>query len=117
MIINWITIRVKDYEKSKDFYGNFLGLHLENEFSPNGEMKIVFYSADNGMQIELILSNDTEYSNQGVSIGICAMEYEELLEKARAQKMLASEPTIIGGHMECFFLTDPNGVGIQIIKA
>ena len=118
MTINWITIQVADFEKSKEFYSDYLGMKVEKEFSPNELMSIVFFEADNGMKIELIYSMDSkeELTNNGISFGVCVSNYDELLQKARERKIITSEPAIMGGHMECFFVNDPNGVGVQIIK-
>lgn len=119
MIINWITIKVKNFEKSKEFYRDFLGMKEEKEFSPNDSMVIAFFTADNGMKIELIYDKNSKLEaceNNNISIGVCSSNYNDLLKKARESKIITAEPVILGGHMECFFVKDPNGIGIQIIK-
>lgn len=119
MIINWITIKVKDFEKSKNFYRDFLGMKEEEEFSPNDSMVIAFFTADNGMKIELIYDKNSKLDaceNSNISIGICSSNYDDLLKKSRESNIIYGEPVILGGHMECFFVNDPNGVGVQIIK-
>ena len=119
MIINWITIKVKDFKKSKEFYRDFLGMKEEEEFSPNDSMVIAFFTADNGMKIELIYDKNSKLDaceNSNISIGICSSNYDNLLKKSRESKIISGEPVILGGHMECFFVNDPNGVGVQIIK-
>lgn len=60
MIINWITIKVKDFEKSKEFYRDF--------------------------------------------------------KQSRERKIILGEPVILGENMECFFVKDPNGIGVQIMR-
>ena len=119
MTIQWITIMVEDLEKSKEFYGEYLGLTLNNAFSPDETTSIVFYEAENKMQIELIKNKNLADGTHaaGVSIGIATKRYEELLAIARKRKLITVEPQILGGHLECFFVKDPNNVGIQIIKA
>ncbi len=47
MKIRWVTIKVKNLEKSKAFYEDYLGLELVRLFSPNAEMNIVFYTDKN----------------------------------------------------------------------
>lgn len=119
MIINWITIKVKDFQKSKEFYGDFLGMKVEKEFSPRESMYIAFFVAENGMKIELIYDENLKLensNNSNISIGICSSNYDNLLKKSRESKIISGEPVILGGHMECFFVNDPNGVGVQIIK-
>lgn len=116
MIIQWVTLKVRDFEESKRFYGEYLKLKLENEFSPAPEMKIAFFGAENGVQIELIHDPQASCSNTGVSIGIGTENYDSLLEEARKREILSAEPAVLGGYLECFFVADPNGVQIQIIK-
>ncbi len=86
MIINWITIRVNDFAKSKAFYKEYLGMKAQNEFSPNEFMNIAFFEANNGMKVELIynknMSAETE-SNSGISLGMFSSEYDKLLQLAR----------------------------------
>ena len=119
MIINWITIKVNDFEKSKEFYRDFLGMKAEKEFSPNGDMSIAFFVADNGVKIELIYDKNFKLespSNSSISIGICPLNYDEILQKSHEKNMIYSGPIVLGGNMECFFVKDPNGVGVQVIK-
>lgn len=81
-------------------------------------MKIVFYADKNGMQIELIedLTNkNTSWNSNAVSIGIQYDNYDELLELARDMNILESGPIDLG-EIECFYVSDPNNVMIQVIK-
>ncbi len=119
MIINWFTIRVNDFEQSKEFYRDYLGMQVENEFSPDKSTSIVFFSADSDTKIELIHNKDFKVEktqNSSVSIGLTVQNYDELLEEARNRNIIAQEPALLGGHLLCFFVQDPNGVRIQIIK-
>ncbi|CEO26384.1 VOC family protein [Paraclostridium sordellii] len=119
MVINWVTIKVDNYEKSKEFYRDFLGMKPDQEFSPNESMTIAFFEADNGMKIELIHDKNLKLEfplNNGISIGICPINYDEILQKSQEKNIITSGPLVLGGSKECFFVNDPNGVGIQIIK-
>lgn len=118
MTIQWITIQVSDNENSLSFYRDYLGLKVESSFSPNEGMEITFLKADNGMAVELIRHKGRELppaDSSAVSIGMRTEAYEELLARARDMGILKGEPVKLGG-MDCFFVQDPNGVGIQLIK-
>lgn len=118
MKIQWITLNVKDMVRSKAFYEEFLGLPCVRSFSPGHGMQIAFFQADNGMQIELMEAPELPYRHiQGVSIGIETTNYAELLEKAKQAGILHGEPQLLGGKLECFFILDPDGMGIQLIKS
>ena len=118
MTINWITIKVNNLEKSKKFYRDFLEMKVEREFSVNN-MDITFFSANNGTKIELIYDKNLQVkylSNNNISIGICSSNYDEMLHNFKQKNMIFNGPLILGDNMECFFVNDPNGVAIQIIK-
>lgn len=119
MQIPWITIHVTDLNRSKHFYTDFLGLSVEREFSPSQNMTIVFFATDGGTKIELIRDTAHEAAAQtssAVSIGFMPDDYAALLRSAREQGIVTVEPVKLGGNLECFFVNDPDGVGIQIIK-
>lgn len=115
MNVQWITIQTGEFEASKAFYRDTLGMTPKKEFSPGPGTQIAFFAAENGFQVELIASSNTAANNSGLSIGITVEDYRGLLAKARAEGFLQAEPVVLG-EMECFFLRDPNGVGIQVIK-
>lgn len=118
MKVNWITINVADLEKSKEFYGGYLGLALEREFSPYEGMRIAFYAADN-FEIELLERKGytaAEGANTGLSVGMTPANYDDILNGAREMGILEGEPEVVGGHLTCFFIHDPDGVRLQIIK-
>lgn len=119
MKINWITIRVSKFEESKKFYAEYLAMKPEKEFSPAESMSIAFMSADNGMQIELIYDENLKvepYTNTNISIGASSEDYDNLLRIARSKELISAEPTVLGGHLECFFVNDPDGNSIQIAR-
>ena len=119
MMINWITLHVRDMEAAKRFYTDFLGLPLAQEFSPRPGMTIAFFGQAGETQLELI--HDANHplppvAPGAVSVGITSSRYTELLAQARETGILSGEPAIMGGHLECFFVSDPDGTGIQVIK-
>ena len=118
MNINWVTIKVSNLEESKEFYRDYLKMNAEQEFSPDEATTIAFFTADNGIKIELIYNRKAEPASIGdnASIGMTVTEYDRLLKEAKDRNILLSGPVVLGGNMECFFVTDPNGIGIQIIK-
>ena len=119
MRISWITIHVKDLETSRQFYEGTLGLQKTREFSPEPGMTIVFYATEGEMQIELIAnagSVQNRAAKSNVSIGIVSKRYDSILEAARSSGYLVRNPVVFAGNMECYFITDPDGVSLQIIK-
>lgn len=118
MKITWCTIRVRNFEESKAFYKDFIGLEIKTEFSPREGMRIAFLMAENGFEIELIheINNKLEIKDSNVSIGIAVNNFDEIYEKVNLNKIKRSEKIIMPTGMECFFVKDPNGVDIQVIR-
>lgn len=119
MMIKWITLHVRDFEASKRFYTDYLGLPLRQEFSPRPGMSIAFLGSEDETQLELILDANLQLpavAPGAASLGIPSSRYASLLETARETGILAGEPAIMGGYLECFFVTDPDGTRIQVIK-
>ena len=133
MIIQWVTIHVKDMETSRKFYEDILGLKVLGSFSPCPGRQITFLGMDGGSQIELICEEGAgeraaeeyetgEYgagectAGQAVSVGILAEDFENIYQKSEEKGIPRTERKVLGKNTECFFLTDPNGVRLQIIR-
>jgi len=51
----WVTINVKDMEKSLEFYRDIVGLSIHRQFAPQPGDQITFVGSDDGeTEIELI---------------------------------------------------------------
>lgn len=119
MILKWVTLHVRDFEASKRFYTEYLGLPLRQSFSPRPGMSIAFLGQEDETQLELILDANLQLpavAPGAASLGIPSERYASLLETARDTGILVGEPAIMGGYLECFFVTDPDGTRIQVIK-
>ena len=118
MRFNWITLHIADMERSRAFYGEYLGMKLAREFTQPGGRRFSFFEAENGMQVELIAQEGAPKLNaEGVSLGVAVENYDALLSEAREKGFIAGEPVVLGGHLECFFALDPDGVRVQIARA
>ena len=53
MILKWVTLHVRDFEASKRFYIDYLGLPLRQSFSPRPGMSIAFLGQEDETQLEL----------------------------------------------------------------
>lgn len=118
MFIKWITLRVKSMDISKNFYEDILGLTVLRSFSPCPGREITFLGMDGGGQIELICDEaaKSHATCEAISIGVSVRNFESFFEKIKECNVPHSEPEIMGKNTKCFFLTDPDGVRLQIIK-
>lgn len=119
MYVKWITLQVTEMEASKNFYGQFLGLREQRLFSPASGKTICFLGDDNGMQIELICDDTAKEAVplSTANIGICVDNYDEMYQKSKERGVVLAEPTVMGGNLHCFFISDPDGTKLQIIKS
>lgn len=114
----WYTIKTKEMEKSREFYGGFLGMRAERSSSPAPGTEIVFFSDENRMEVELISKEEIpEWQGEcPVTIGFRTDGFDRLLDESREKGILDLSPVRMGKDMECFFIHDPNGVKLQIIR-
>ena len=118
--IQWITVRVSNLERTLAFYKEFFGITNVQEISPNPVMKVAFLTADNGMKLELVWHEGEDACALGtdrVSVGFATTEFDSLLELAREQGILDSEPVTVPDGTQFFFVHDPEGNHIQVIRA
>ena len=117
MKINWVTLKVRDLDASRELYEDCLGLDFVREFTTPDGRTIAFFEAENGMEIELIGmdTGDTEHHDR-ISIGMEIPNFDEILDEARRRELMISGPMVLGGSVECFFMADLDGNMLQIIR-
>ena len=121
MKISWITLRVKDLEASKAFYGGLLGMEHSRAFGKPDGPQFAFFTDGNGMEVELMQSakqpaGDKAYAGVPVSFGFQTDAYEDILAKATEAGLNVRGPMMLGGHLEAFFVEDPDGFSVQVMK-
>lgn len=122
MKISWITLKVKNLEASKKFYGELLGMEQSRAFETPDGRQFAFFTDGNGMEIELIGGGPCKVKGMGlqnpqISFGFQTEAYETILETAKKAGLSVNGPTVLGGNLECFFVEDPDGLSVQVMKA
>lgn len=115
MKLNYITIMVRDLEKSIDFYQNLVGLQVVRRFQPNDADIAFMNNHDNETMLELIhIDNAKKVSTEGMVMSFCAgTQLTQMREKAIA---LGYQPTEIIDHQpkpKYFRLNDPDGIVVE----
>ena len=119
MKISWITMNVRDIEVSKKFYQS-LGLNIAREFEIPEVGKFAFLQTNGDTEIELIeflAKKDAAPIRDGISFCLALENYEDVLAASREKEILVRGPEKLGGKLDCFFIEDPDGMSIQIVKA
>ncbi len=113
----WVTINVNNMEESIKFYKDLIGLEILDRFTPYEGVEIVMLGEENGTMVELISNQTTKLKTKGISIGFKVDSLEGSIEtmKNNGVKIL-TEPVSPSPDLEFYFVEDPNGLEIQLIK-
>lgn len=118
MSICWITIYVNNMAESVKFYTEIMGLTISHRFSPQPGMEITFLNAGS-IQLELIYDpNNPDISiGKDISIGFQVPSLDAKTEELKGMGI----GSIIGPisptpHISFIYITDPNGLKLQIVE-
>ena len=117
MKLNWVTLKVKDLDKSLYFYTELLGIDIASKFgTPNHQ--IVMMGEPDKTMIELIFDPDSKdiISGNGVSIGLEFSDVDKLISILKGNGYTISGPVSPNPQMRFFFVNDPDGYTIQLIE-
>ena len=108
------NIPSRDMEKSKLFYGEFLGMKLAMDM----EWILTFASSSNpAAQISIVKSDSTTVDTPGITISIEVSDVEELFKKAVSMNYKIAYPvTTESWGVRRFFIEDPNGVTVNLMQ-
>ena len=114
----WVTINVKDMEKSLRFYQEIIGLNVDRRMKPNSDMEIIFLGSS-GTQIELIYNAKVNDSTIGkdVSLGFVVDSIEQISELLKKKNIpIHSGPFQPNPSIKFLYILDPNGIKIQFVE-
>ena len=118
MKLCWVTLYVKDMQKSVEFYEEVVGLEVQRTFSIGASKHFTFLS--NGeTEIELIQDDKDEAINMGTSISF-GFNVESVEEKIQFIKENGLEvhggPFSPNPSMIFFYILDPDRLKIQFVQ-
>ncbi len=121
MNIKFITIAVKDLEKSLKFYKEILNFTEVKRFSPMDGINIVFLKDKNSGLIELIENHnkpsEENDANTKVSIGLGVSDMERELNELKSKGIEPIRgPIEVPSGEKFVFIEDPDGVEIELIE-
>ena len=114
----WITINVKDMEKSLDFYRGIVGLPLNRRFKASPDVELSFLGKGD-TQVELICNAKNGESGFGkdISLGFEVPSLEEVTGVLKDKNIpviagpLQPNPTV-----RFIYVLDPDGLKIQFVE-
>ena len=114
----WVTINVKDFEKSLEFYTQVVGLSIDRTMNPGPKMKIAFLGQGE-TKVELIYDETTSARIYGkdVSIGFEVDSIDTFMGTLKEKGIrLESGPHQPNPTIRFVYVLDPNGVKVQFVE-
>jgi lactoylglutathione lyase len=114
----WITINVRDFEKSLEFYTKVVGLSVDRMMNPSPKMKIAFLGSGE-TKVELIHDEASGSRSYGkdVSIGFEVNSIDAFMGVLREKGIeLESGPHQPNPMIKFIYVLDPNGFRVQFVE-
>lgn len=121
--LDHITIQTSSLENTKNFYITLLNLHVG--YRPNCDVDGYWLYHQDHPIIHLVTSNDDIENNQShikrhhtgaiEHLAFKGDDYNALIETAQKNQWVFSEHTIPDLQIRQIFITDPNGIKLEIV--
>lgn len=114
----WVTIHVKDMEKSLHFYQEIVGLEINKRFKPDNNGEIVFLGGGE-TKVELIYDAQKNSITIGedISLGFEVDSLKKIKEVIKRNNIpIHTGPFQPNPSIKFLFVLDPNGVKIQFVE-
>ena len=118
MNISWITLTVKNMDESLNFYTEVVGLTLEDRRPAGPQMELAFLG-DGETKLELVCNQAvTDFDmGQSISLGFAVASVDQTMATFKKKGIaIHSGPFQPAPYIRFFFITDPNGLKIQLIE-
>ena len=114
----WVTLPVKDFKKSLDFYHGLLGLPIASQLEGNG-MEMAMLGEENQPKVEIIFFPDhrsKEFASD-ISVGIAVESIDLTIEFLRKNNIpIARGPISPNPTIQFIYIKDPNGYEVQLVE-
>lgn len=115
MKIPHITINVTDLDQSIAFYQTVAGITIQGDLRPFGTPIVFLADEAEDTKIELILNPEAAFQGSGISVGFRAESVDKEFERLKNLGYAVSDMISPNPKTRFFFVTDPNGLKVQII--
>ncbi len=120
MNICWVTLHVRDMEKSLRFYHEYLGLEIFSRFGAETGVEIAMLGAADQPKVELLGGPQTGPAPAvpgGITIGFAVPSLDDAT-RSLAQKGVAvlRGPFSPNPHLRFSFVQDPDGYEVQLAE-
>ena len=110
-----VTMNTSNLEASIHFYEKYIGLKIVGDMRSHGT-PIVFMASDEKDETKLeIIQSDRPFQGSGIFIGFKMADFEERLAFFKEEGLQVTDIISPNPHVHFFFVTDPNGLQVQIM--
>ena len=120
MKFNWVTLHVKNMEKSLRFYQDIVKLPLARRFPSGPDSEIAFLGDEGQAQVELICSAADRLSGMtnDISLGFAVESVDEMMTFVQSKGIgIHSGPFQPGPNIRFFYCLDPDGLKVQFAES
>lgn len=116
MKLNWVTLKVRDLEKSLSFYTGILKLEIAARFG-TADRPIVMLGEKDQAKIELICEpSPIDNPGKGVTIGLEPENLDQMVYLLAEHGYPVTGPISPNPQIRFFFVRDPDGYAIQLVE-
>ena len=114
-MVSHISVHTKDLQKSISFYEKYIGIRIVRDLRKLGA-QIVFMAADEDDETRLeLIQSEKAYQGSGISVCFLSDHFDEQREYYIREGLMVTDITSPAPGVRFFFVTDPNGLQVQIM--
>ena len=112
-----VTVNTESLENSISFYEKYIGLKIAGDLREHGA-PIVFMAADENDHTKLeLIQSENGFNGEGISIGFPTDDLRGKREFLISEGLEVTDIISPNPNVEFFFVTDPNGLKVQLMEA
>lgn len=117
MKFSWVTVTVKDMDESIRFYTDIVGLTVDNRRPAEPDLELAFLG-DGETKLELIYNKTIPATSidANISLGFEVASLAQAMAALEAKGIPHSVPFQPTPHIKYLFISDPNGLKIQLLE-
>ena len=120
MNLCWVTLHVRNIEKSLRFYHEYLGLEIFSRFGADTDVEIVMLGTADQPKVELLCGPQADPAPAvpgGITVGFAVPSLDDAA-RSLAQKgvPLLRGPVSPNPHLRFAFVQDPDGYEVQLAE-
>lgn len=114
----WVTLPVKNFARSLEFYHGLLGLPIQSRIKTEN-MEMAMLGEEDQAKIELLCLDDNKAKSfsSDITVGLAVKSLDQALEFLQKNKIpLVRGPISPNPKIQFVFIQDPDGYEVQLVE-